>query len=78
MQKGMRSLLDTHLSLPTLRVDQWIRFVPMPANAARALGLKAGEPAFLMELCGYTLRDRALSYQFLYSGPFSERFVVLR
>lgn len=78
MQKGMRALLDKHLSLPTLRVDQWIRFVPMPGAPARALGLEAGQPAFLMELCGFTLRDRPLSYQCLYSGPFAERFVVVR
>jgi hypothetical protein len=31
-----------------------------------------------MELRGYTLRDRPLSYQCVYSGPFSERLVVVR
>jgi hypothetical protein len=31
-----------------------------------------------MELCGYTLRAPPLSYQSLFSGPFSERFVVVR
>ena len=77
-ERSMRSLLDKQLSLPTLRADQWIRFAPLPANAARVLGLKAGQPGFVMELCGYTLRDRPLSYQSLCSGPFSERFVVVR
>lgn len=77
-ERSMRSLLDKQLSLPTLRVDQWIRFAPLPANAARVLGLKAGQPAFMMELFGYTLRDQPLSYQSLFSGPFSERFVVVR
>ena len=77
-EKSLRSLLDKQLSLPTLRVDQWIRFAPLPANAARVLGLEAGQPGFVMELRGYTLRDRPLSYQCLFSGPFSERFVVVR
>ena len=77
-EKSLRSLLDKQLSLPTLRVDQWVRFAPLPANAARALGLETGQPGFLMELCGYTLREQPLSYQSLCSGPFSERFVVAR
>jgi GntR family transcriptional regulator len=77
-ERSLRSLLDKQLSLPTLRVDQWIRFAPLPANAARVLGLEAGQPGFVMELRGYTLRDRPLSYQCLFSGPFSERFVVVR
>jgi DNA-binding GntR family transcriptional regulator len=74
----MRALLDKQLSLPTLRVDQWVRFAPLPASAARVLGLKAAQPGFVMELRGYTLRDQPLSYQSLFSGPFSERFVVVR
>jgi len=77
-EKSVRTLLDQQLSLPTLRVDQWIRFAPLPANAARVLGLEAGQPGFVMEMCGYTLRDRPLSYQRLSSGPFSERFVIAR
>jgi GntR family transcriptional regulator len=76
--RSLRSLLDKQLSLPTLRVDQWIRFASLPANAARVLGLEPGQPGFVMELCGYTLRDQPLSYQSLFSGPFSERFVVVR
>lgn len=77
-EKSVRSLLDKQLSLPTLRVDQWVRFAPLPVNAARVLGLEAEQPGFAMELCAYTLRDRPLSYQCLFSGPFSERFVVVR
>jgi len=78
LEKNLRSLLDKKLALPTLRVDQWIRFAPLPAGAARVLGLTAGELGFLMELRCYTLRDQPLSYQCIYSGPFSERFVVVR
>jgi GntR family transcriptional regulator len=33
---------------------------------------------FVMELRGHTLRDQPLSYQSLFSRPFSERFVVMR
>ena len=31
-----------------------------------------------MELRGYTLRDQPLYYQSIYSGPFSERLVIVR
>jgi GntR family transcriptional regulator len=78
LERSMRSLLDKQLSLPTLRVDQWISFAPLPASVARILGRKSGQPAFVMELRGYTLRDQPLSYQSLFSGPFPERFVVVR
>ena len=33
----------------------------MPAGAARELGLEPDRPGFIMELRGYTLRDRALA-----------------
>ena len=69
-ERSMRSLLGKQLSLPTLRVDQWISFAPLPANAARILGLKAGQPGFVMELRGYTLRDQPLSYQSAVPGRF--------
>ena len=65
-------------ALPTLRVDQWIRFAPLSESAARALGRDPEEPGFVMELRGYTLRDRPLYYQSVSSGPFSERLMVIR
>lgn len=77
-EKSVRTLLDKQLSLPTLRVDQWVHFAPLPANAVRVLGLEVGQPGFVMEMRAYTLRDRPLSYQRLSSGPFSERFVIVR
>jgi GntR family transcriptional regulator len=78
LEKNLRELLGKQLSLPTLRADQWIRFAPLPPAAARVLGLDAGQPGFMMELRGYTLRDRALYYQCIYSGPFSEQLVIVR
>jgi len=78
LERNLRELIVQRLALPTLRVDQWIRFAALPEAAARALGLDAGQPGFFMELRGYTLRDRPLYYQSVYSGPFSERLVVIR
>lgn len=78
LESNLRELLVQRLALPTLRVDQWIRFQPLPASVARWLGVAAAHPGLAMELRGYTLRDRPLSYQAVYSGPFSERLVVVR
>jgi len=78
LEKNLRVLLGKQLALPTLRADQWIRFAPLPAAAARVLELKTGQLGFVMELRGYTLRDRQLYYQCIYSGPFSEQLVIVR
>ncbi|SPA30986.1 GntR family transcriptional regulator [Cupriavidus taiwanensis] len=78
LEKNLRELIGQRLSLPTLRVDQWIRFGPAPATAAREIGLKADAPAFIMELRGYTLRDQPLYYQSVYAAPFSERLMIVR
>lgn len=78
LEKNLRELIAQRLSLPTLRVDQWIRFAALPEVPSRALGLEAGQTGFMMELRGYTLRDQPISYQCVYSGPFSERLVVIR
>jgi DNA-binding GntR family transcriptional regulator len=78
LEKNLRVLLNRQLALPTLRADQWIRFAPLPAPAARRLGRPAGETGFVMELLGYTLNDRPLHYQSVYAGPFSERLVIVR
>jgi GntR family transcriptional regulator len=78
LEKNLRELLDRQLALPTLRVDQWIHFEPLPRPAAHELGLDPGQPGFVMELRGYTLRDRPLSYQIVYAGPFAERLAIIR
>lgn len=78
LEDNLRELLLQRLSLPTLRVDQWIRFGPLPAPAAKALGREEGQLGMLMELRGYTLKDRPLYYQTVYSGPYAERLVIVR
>lgn len=78
LEKNLRMLLGKQLALPTLRADQWIQFVSLPPTAAGVLGLESGQLGFLMQLRGYTLRDRELYYQRIYSGPFSEQLLVVR
>jgi GntR family transcriptional regulator len=78
LEKNLRELIGQRLSLPTLRVDQWIRFGPAPAAAAQELGLDPEAPAFIMELRGYTLRDQPLYYQSIYAAPFAERLMIVR
>ena len=76
LEKNLRMLLGAQLALPTVRADQWIRFMALPAKVARMLGLRSTQPGFVMELRGYTLRDRALYYQCIYAGAFSDRLVI--
>jgi GntR family transcriptional regulator len=78
LEKNLRELVAQRLSLPTLRVDQWIQFGELPAAAASELRIDPSEPGFIMELRGYTLRNRPLYYQSIYSGPFSEQLVITR
>ncbi|UIF87224.1 GntR family transcriptional regulator [Cupriavidus sp. UYPR2.512] len=78
LEKNLRELIGQRLSLPTLRVDQWIRFGPAPSVAAQELGLDPEAPAFIMELRGYTLRDQPLYYQSVYAAPFAERLMIVR
>jgi DNA-binding GntR family transcriptional regulator len=78
LEKNLRVLLGQELALPTLRVDQVIRFERLPEPAARDLGLEPEQPGFVMEMRGYTLRDRPLFYQRVCAAPFSENLVIVR
>jgi GntR family transcriptional regulator len=78
LERNLRELITQRLSLPTLRVDQWIRFGALSDTAVKALNRSPEEPGFLMELRGYTLRDRPLYYQCVSSGPFTARLMVIR
>jgi DNA-binding GntR family transcriptional regulator len=78
LEKNLRELIGQRLSLPTLRVDQWIHFDTPSDAAVRELFLEPQAPAFIMELRGYTLRDRPLYYQSVYAAPFSERLMIVR
>jgi DNA-binding GntR family transcriptional regulator len=78
LEKNLRVLLGQQLSLPTLRVDQWIRFEALPEPIARELGSEADEPGFVMEMRGYTLRDQPLFYQRVCAAPFAENLIIVR
>jgi GntR family transcriptional regulator len=78
LEKNLRVLLGQKLALPTLRIDQWIRFEPLPAAVAESLALEAGGTGFVMEMRGYTLRDRPLFYHRVYAGPFAHNLVIVR
>jgi DNA-binding GntR family transcriptional regulator len=78
LEKNLRVMLGQELSLPTLRVDQLIRFERLAEPVARELGLEPERPGFVMEMRGYTLRDQPLYYQRVCAGPFSENLVIVR
>ena len=78
LEKNLRVMLGQQLSLPTLRVDQVIRFERLPEPVARELGLQADRPGFVMEMRGYTLRDRPLFYHRVCAAPFSENLLIVR
>ena len=78
LEKNLRLLLGQKLLLPTLRVDQTIRFEPLASAIAEALGMEPAQPGFVMELRGYTLRDRPLYYQRVCAAPFHENFTIVR
>ena len=50
----------------------------LPAAAARQVGLEEDAPGLIMEVRGFTLRDRPLYYQTVYAPPFGERLVIVR
>ncbi len=75
---NLRELIGQRLALPTLRVEQLIRFERPPARVAATLALDEDAPAFVMEMRGHTLRDQPLFYQRVYSGPFSDSLVIDR
>ena len=78
LERNLRVQLGQKLALPTLRVDQSIRFERLPGPVAADLGLAEGAPGFVMEMRGYTLRDRPLFYHRVFSAPFSESLVIVR
>lgn len=78
LENNLRVLLGQQLSLPTLRVDQSIRFERLPGPIAQQLGLKQERPGFVMEMRGYTLRDQPLFYQRVCAAPFSENLIIVR
>jgi DNA-binding GntR family transcriptional regulator len=78
LERNLRESVAQRLSLPTQRVDQWIRFDMLPDIARRELRIESDQPGLVREMRGYTLRSRPLYYQSVYCGPFAERLVILR
>lgn len=78
LERNIRVQLGQKLALPTQRVDQSIRFERLPAAIAAELGIKADASGLVMEVRGYTLRERPLFYHRVFSGPFSEDLVIVR
>lgn len=75
---SLRDLLKQQFSLPTLRADQFIRFEALPAKVCDKLGLSHDSTGFIMEMRGYTLRDRPLYYQRVSAGPFGVALAITR
>jgi GntR family transcriptional regulator len=78
LERNLRVLIGQKLSLPTLRIDQWIRFEKAPLAVSKALHLQPGTLMFSMDMRGYTLRDRPLYFQRVYAPPFSVNLAVVR
>lgn len=75
---SLRDLLKQQFSVPTLRADQFVRFEVLPARVCDKLGLRHGVTGFVMEMRGYTLRDRPLYFQKVSAGPFGATLAITR
>ena len=75
---SLRDLLKQQFSVPTLRADQFVRFEVLPARVCDKLGLRHGVTGFVMEMRGYTLRDRPLYFQKVSAGPFGAALAITR
>jgi DNA-binding GntR family transcriptional regulator len=78
LETNLRELLGQRLALPTLGVDQSIRFERLPARIAARISHDPKAPGFVMEIQGRTLRDRPLFFQRVCAPPFSESLMILR
>lgn len=78
LEKNLRVLIGQKLSLPTLRIDQWVRFEKAPPLVASALRIKNAGFVFAMDMRGYTLRDRPLYFQRVHAPPFAVNLAVVR
>jgi GntR family transcriptional regulator len=78
LETNLRELLGRRLALPTLGVDQAIRFERIPLRIATRIGHDPQTPGFVMEIRGRTIRDRPLFFQRICAPPFSESLIILR
>ncbi|MGE0310776.1 MAG: GntR family transcriptional regulator [Lautropia sp.] len=75
---NLRVQIMRSLALPTLQVDQRIRFQHVSAPMSRRLGLAPGCPAFVMEMRGCDAHARPLFFQRIYSAPFDDDLLIIR
>jgi DNA-binding GntR family transcriptional regulator len=74
---NIRELLASSLSLPTLKVEQRIRFDVIPSRIAHILGAKLSNKGFYMEMRAYTLGDRPLYLQCVFGGDISVAALII-
>lgn len=74
---NIRELLEGSLSLPTLRVEQRVSFDTFPARIARMLATNPTDKGFYMEMRAYTLNDRPLYLQCVFSVDISGAMLVI-
>lgn len=75
---NLRVLVTRELALPTLRVDQRIRFELLPRRVAVLLGLDPSRPGFVMQMRGYGVGDHPVFYQRICAGPFTQDLTIMR
>lgn len=66
---GFTHLLAEHFNAPSLRFEQRIGFVSMPAHVAAAIGTKEGQIGMLWQNRAFSYRDAPLYYQRFYLPP---------
>ena len=75
---NLRVLVTRELALPTLRVDQRIRFELLPRRAAVLLGLDPARAGFVMQMRGYGVNEHPVFYQRICAGPFAQDLTIVR
>lgn len=75
--RNVRQAIADRLMLPTVRVEQEIRFDAWPNRVSSELGCPKDTVGFVMELRGYTLEDKPLFYQRVFADRFRNASLVI-